>query len=847
MSSVLMVAEKPSLARSLAEILSKKSCNRRKTMCSACDVYEWTGHFPALRGAARFKMTSVCGHVMGLDFPAKYNRWDQVDPIELFDVETEKKESIPNLRMRDFLRSEGQGVDSLVLWLDCDKEGENICFEVIDEVKPVMRRGLPDSQVIWRAKFSAITEGAISQAFNSLGSPNWDQARSVDGRMELDLRVGCAFTRFQTKAFQSKYTGLNNSVISYGPCQTPTLGFCVQRHDEIMAFKSEKYWKLSLKVKHGSAVVTLDWSADGVFDHEVGHLLLSLVRDHTHALVVGVAEKPRSKAPPIALNTVELLRVASSRLHIGPKSTMDMAERLYIEGFISYPRTETTSYPEGFDFQTILNDLKRHTEFAEYTSSLLSIGVKVPSSGRDVGDHPPITPMRSATRAQMRDSDWRLYDYITRHFLATLSPDCKYKQTQVDFALGREAFSWSGLTPVSPGYTAIYSWHAIESSESTVKFEKGQCLEVAQLKLAEHQTTPPGYLTESELISLMEKHAIGTDASIAVHIENITTRNYVHVDSGRRLIPTKLGIVLVHGYQKIDPELVLPTIRAAVEEQLEQIALGKADYSVVVTHALDIFRRKFAYFESNIDAMDELFEASFSSVAESGRPLSKCGLCRRYLKYISSRPQRLYCAQCDQTYSLPQGGSIKLYKEIKCPLDEFELLLFTSVNGRKSYLVCPYCYNEPPFKAVSGGMSCSVCPHESCPHAKPQHRVERCSECENGVLVLEPHWQTGGTPKWKISCNSSKCKEVYVCFAGSTDVSSSPEVCPHCDSNLLSVDLTKVPNLPEAEGKHTGCWQCDPLLSELVTPFDARTDRPRPRHTGGRRGRGRRGRDRGRR
>lgn len=112
--------------------------------------------------------------------------------------------------------------------------------------------------------------------------------------------------------------------------------------------------------------------------------------------------------------------------------------------------------------------------------------------------------------------------------------------------------------------------------------------------------------------------------------------------------------------------------------------------------------------------MDELFEASFSSVAESGRPLSKCGLCRRYLKYISSRPQRLYCVQCDQTYSLPQGGSIKLYKvcvwvgsvcegmsvvcgcersvvcdgvccvqEIKCPLDEFELLLFTSVNGRK--------------------------------------------------------------------------------------------------------------------------------------------------------------------
>ena len=80
-ASVLMVAEKPSLARSLAEILSHKQCNRRKSMCSACDVYEWTGSFPSLRANARFKMTSVCGHVMTLDFPAKYNRWDQVDPV----------------------------------------------------------------------------------------------------------------------------------------------------------------------------------------------------------------------------------------------------------------------------------------------------------------------------------------------------------------------------------------------------------------------------------------------------------------------------------------------------------------------------------------------------------------------------------------------------------------------------------------------------------------------------------------------------------------------------------------------------------------------------------------------
>ena len=80
-AKVLMVAEKPSLARSLAEILSRKKCRKRRSSCSACDVYEFEGVFPAEGQQAAFKMTSVCGHVMSIDFLPKYNKWDQVDPV----------------------------------------------------------------------------------------------------------------------------------------------------------------------------------------------------------------------------------------------------------------------------------------------------------------------------------------------------------------------------------------------------------------------------------------------------------------------------------------------------------------------------------------------------------------------------------------------------------------------------------------------------------------------------------------------------------------------------------------------------------------------------------------------
>ena len=126
-----------------------------------------------------------------------------------------------------------------------------------------------------------------------------------------------------------------------------------------------------------------------------------------------------------------------------------------------------------------------------------------------------------------------------------------------------------------------------------------------------------------ELISLMEKHGIGTDASIPTHINNICLRNYVKVSSGRRLIPTQLGIVLVHGYQKIDVDLVLPTRRAALERYLNEISIGRADYQQVLNETIKEFRNKFLYFIEHIAAMDELFEVSFTTLAQSGKPISR--------------------------------------------------------------------------------------------------------------------------------------------------------------------------------------------------------------------------------
>ncbi|XP_047134051.1 DNA topoisomerase 3-beta-1 isoform X1 [Hydra vulgaris] len=800
MKVVLMVAEKPSLALSISKILSGGNINTKKGVSSACPIHEFNGSF--LGENIKFKMTSVCGHVMSLDFKGYFNNWDAVEPIELFSAATQKIEAQEKLNIVKHLKVAGKEVDFLVLWLDCDKEGENICFEVIDCVKPFMKQS--NKQMIYRAHFSAITDKDIKNAMHNLKDPNKNESLSVDARQELDLRVGCAFTRFQTKYFQGKYGNLDSSLISYGPCQTPTLAFCVARHDIIQSFQPETYWKIQASLKPN---IILDWERVRIFDREIANLFFNLVKGAKEATVVSIQEVEKKKAPPIALNTVELLRVASSGLGIGPQQTMHIAEKLYTQGFISYPRTETTNYPKSFDLIGPLKLQCGNRSFGEYVSQLLSKGINKPRKGLDAGDHPPITPMRLASPNDLSSDMWKVYDYIVKHFISTVSYECCYKVKTITFSINKEVFSCTGKTVIDPGFTYVMDWQAIPKEESLPSFEINQSLETKDLKLVECLTTPPDYLTESELISLMEKHGIGTDASISVHINNICQRNYVTVTTGRKLIPTPLGIVLVHGYHKIDPELALPTMRAAVERQLNMISSGKADYKAVLTYSVDMFEKKFDYFMKHIDSMDELFECSFTKLSESGKPISRCGKCRRYMKYITTKPYRLHCSNCNETYALPQDGYVKIYNELKCPLDDFELLLWTRGGATKSFPLCPFCFSNPPLDGMKEKSGCNQCTHPTCKHSLAKLSVMECDACDGGVLVLEPF----SAPKWQLSCN--KCNCIWSLLKNVPFVSVKDDIC-ECGARLLEVHFDKEKSpLPDNKVKHIGCLICDPVIS----------------------------------
>ena len=622
--TVLMVAEKPSLAESISKILSDGRAVRNSRTSKACPIYEYSGRF---RGQeARFKFTCTVGHVYGLDFTPQYQNWATTDEETLFfDAKTHKKEASESARVVSHLRNESKGCTDIVLWLDCDREGENICFEVLS----IVRDNIRDWNNIWRAKFSAITKQELVSAMNNLIKPDKDQSDAVEARQELDLKVGIAFSRYQTKYFQGKYGNLDSSVVSYGPCQTPTLGFTVRRHDEIQNFKPETFYRISPTVCKNGVTMYPDWDRNRVFDQGVAKLIMANCQGK--AKVTSVVSKRDHKTRPGALNTVELLKIASKVLGMGPHHAMQIAERLYTSGYISYPRTESTMYPASFDLHGPLRDQRNNSMWGDHVNTLLSQGLTRPKSGVDMGDHPPITPMRPASMNQLGGDEWRLYEYITRHFIATLSPDMHFTRTKAHISIGTETFTLVGRQMDREKYSfATILQHAAVEDEILPDMKQGESLDLQKMEIYRGETSPPGYLTEADLIGLMEKSGIGTDASIPTHINNICERGYCQVGSGRVMIPTTLGIILVHGYHKIDDELVLPLVRQNVELEVNKIANGKASIDEVVDWTLRIFLQKFIFFKNNIGLMDQLMEVSFSPLANSGSSISRCGVCIRY-------------------------------------------------------------------------------------------------------------------------------------------------------------------------------------------------------------------------
>ena len=568
----VIVAEKPGVARAFALYLSGGRYELRKV--AGVPVYVFK------QGESLHASVGVRGHLMDFDFPREYNSWHRVDPLELFEVEPVRvvREGMENYVKA--LQTLARSTDTVILALDADVEGEAIAFEVMD----VMRRVNPRLRFL-RAWFSAVTREDIIDALRNLRAPNANLANKAFARMVLDLTIGAAFTRTLTLIVEKRGALPRGRFLSYGPCQTPVLYLVVKRAIERENFQKKKFFQISATVRIGRYQLKMRHDLKYEKREDAERVAQELLRAR-NGLVTAASYVKRIVEPPEPLATVEMERRASRFLNIRAKRAMDIAEDLYQEGLISYPRTDTTIYPPTLNLRAIAAKFAAHEELGEYVRKVILSApqLRVRQGKESDGAHPPIYPLRYASRDEVVKrfglEGWKLYDLVVRHFLATLSPPMVVEEQSVEVEIARIKLKAEGLKVLEPGYTIVYPFERPQES-ALPHVERGAQAEVLSVKVVEAETRPPPYLSEAELLRLMRKYGIGTDATMQDHIHTNVERNYFKIVR-KQCIPTPLGRAVIAALSEVAPEVVSPEVRGRMEAMLKAIAEGAKDPEEVV-------------------------------------------------------------------------------------------------------------------------------------------------------------------------------------------------------------------------------------------------------------------------
>ncbi|KAK2747050.1 DNA topoisomerase [Onygenales sp. PD_40] len=621
---ILCVAEKPAIAKSVAGHLSGGSFRTRAVNGTPyVKNYEFDFTFSPPWGACSVTMTSVIGHLTALDFESQYRGWNSCPPGRLFEAPVLDTVAKDKQTIAENIQNLASYSRAIFIWTDCDREGEHIGTEVRYQAK----KGNPRIEVK-RARFSNTERAHVLQAAANPIELDECQANAVAARIELDLRIGAAFTRLQTLQLKSLGGVLEDRVISYGSCQFPTLGFVVDRYFRVKNFKPETFWSIKVSHVRDGKTVNFLWRRVHLFDRAAVTILFERCLTAKTAKVTKVNKKPTSKWRPLPLTTVDLQMMGSKYLRMDSQKVMRVAEALYTKGFISYPRTETDQFDKGIDLKKLVEKQIPSGAWGQYAQHLMNGAFTQPRPGRHNDQaHPPIHPVIYAAPTVLTDDEKRVYEFVTRRFLACCSADAKGEATEIELKYSDETFHTNGLRVLERNYLDVYVYDKWESSQEIPPFTVAEVFEPTEAKITDGKTVAPGYLTEPELIGLMDANGIGTDATMAEHIARIKDREYVATrprgggGSGRgrgrgasnnavlEFIPTHLGVALVEGYDNVvsglpdSPSLSKPFLRKEMELRMREICAGTKTRREVVSESLQMYREVFVQTQQRIEVL----------------------------------------------------------------------------------------------------------------------------------------------------------------------------------------------------------------------------------------------------
>ena len=662
------------------------------------------------------------------------------------------------------LKNLAKKADSVVIGTDFDREGELIGSDALRQIREVA----PDVPVS-RARYSAFTKAEIDHAFNNLVELDQDLADAGESRQYIDLIWGAVLTRYLTTA---RFSGFGNTR-SAGRVQTPTLALVVERERERMAFKPEDYWVISGEASHGEEEpFKVSHTTARFWDKDAADAAYANVAGAKEARVTAVERKSRTQRPPAPFNTTSLQAAAAAE-GISPARTMRLAESLYMDGLISYPRVDNTVYPSSLDLKDCVRTISKVPQYAPTCKALLSQSKLTATRGKqETTDHPPIYPTGAADPEKLQPAAWKLYNLIARRFLATLMGPATIEGTKVTFDVNGEPFQASGNVLANPGFRSIYPY-GLKKDDQLPELHEGDVCDVRKMDLLAKQTEPPARYSQGKLIQEMEKRGLGTKSTRASIIDTLYQRKYLKNDPCE---PSQLGMAIIDALNTYAPRITTPEMTSELEDDMTKVAEGTETQTQVVTHSRALLA---GMMDGLIEHTEDLSEAIADAVTADAK-IGVCPKCGRDLVVKTSAKTRGSFAgcmgwpDCDVTYPLPQGR-------------------IEALEGEAA--VCPDCgaprIKVQPFRQKAY----ETCINPACPtNREPDVEVGVCHACAEagrvGRLIAHKSERTG---KRFIRCtNYDDCGTSYP-LPQRGKLEATGEECPDCGAPMVIVTTARGP------------------------------------------------------
>lgn len=659
--SILIITEKPQSAQKIAAALGSP----RKLSEKNVAYYELT------RNGKKLIVASAVGHLFGLTYSPGQKGW----PI--FNLEWqpsyEKKNSAFTKRYYDLLKKLARRAEQYIVATDFDIEGEVIGWNVL--------RFICKQKSAKRMKYSTLTAPELQASYDSpMPELEWGNAYAGESRHFLDWLYGINFSRALMSAI--KQTG-SFKILSIGRVQGPALKIIVDRDKEIENFKSQPYWQVfaikdNVSYKHPKDIFNKDE--------------LEKFKNIKEAdAVTKNSQESIAPYPPFDLTS---LQREAYRLHkMSPSETLKIAQQLYLDGLISYPRTSSQKIPDSIKPKSILKRLEsRFPEAREAKRAKPIEGKKADPA------HPSIHPTGEV--GKMKERDEKLYILIVKRFIAVFSKDAitaNRRTTLTAFPIEKEkiTFNASGLKVIDPGWTKFYP---TKIEETEIPDLNGR-IKIDKIEIEEKETKPPNRYTPTSLVSLLEKKNLGTKATRSMIVDTLFDRGYL---DGKSIQATPLGRKLIETLEKHSPIIIDENLTRQLEEEMEKITESNSDFQKKEQEVLEKAKRLITDISKEFKAKEREIGQDLLKGVENLRQaqteantLISCKTCNKgNLRIIYSKKTRrsfIACSAypaCTQTYSLPPNSLIKK-SGTDCPADQFPKLLAI----RKGKRPWEFCFN----------------------------------------------------------------------------------------------------------------------------------------------------------